>query len=104
MVYMPVTPFPVGITNPNSVAFEVMQNMPNPATGNTMIVVKTQRATAINLTISNMLGQQVYTSQEMANAAGAYTFNVNVSDFNTGVYFYTVTVGDKSVSKKMIVK
>ncbi len=104
MVYMPITPYPVGINNPGSVAFDVMQNMPNPATGNTMIVVKTQQASAINLTISNMLGQQVYTTQKMANAAGAYTFNVNVSDFNTGVYFYTVTVGDKSVSKKMIVR
>ncbi len=104
MVYMPITPYPVGINNPNSVAFDVMQNMPNPATNNTMIVVKTQGAATINLTISNMLGQQVYSTQEMANASGAYTFNVNVSDFNTGVYFYTVTVGEKSVSKKMIVK
>jgi len=104
MVYMPITPYPVGIVNPNDVAFDVMQNMPNPAHGETMIVVKTQQAGAINLTISNMLGQQVYTTQEMANAAGAYTFRVNVSDFNTGVYFYTVTVGDKTVSKKMIVK
>ncbi len=104
MVYMPISPYPVGINNPDAVAFDVMQNMPNPATNNTLIVVKTQQAAAINLTISNMLGQQVYTSQKLANAAGAYQFDVNVSDYNTGVYFYTVTVGDKSVSKKMIVK
>ncbi len=104
MVYLPVSPYPVGVVNANSVSFDVLQNMPNPATDETMIVVKTQNAATINLTISNMLGQQIYTDQEVANAAGAYSFRVNVSDFNTGVYFYTVTVGDKSVSKKMIVK
>ena len=104
MVYLPVSPYPVGIVNTNDVAFEVMQNMPNPANGETIIAVNTQHSGAINLTISNMLGQQVYTTQKMANAAGAYSFRVNVSGFNTGVYFYTVTVGDKSVSKKMIVR
>ncbi len=104
MVYLPVSPFPVGVNNPNSVSFEVMQNMPNPAHGETMIAVKTGNAATINLTISNMLGQQVYSTQDVANASGVYTFRVNVSDFNTGVYFYTVTVGDKSVSKKMIVE
>jgi hypothetical protein len=104
MVYLPVSPYPVGVVNANSINFDVLQNMPNPATDETMIVVKTQNAATINLTISNMLGQQVYTAQEVANAAGAYTFRVNVSDLNTGVYFYTVTVGEKSVSKKMIVE
>ena len=104
MVYLPYSPFPVGVNNPNSVSFEVMQNMPNPANNETMIAVKTTNAATINLTISNMLGQQVYSTQDVANASGVYTFRVNVSDFNTGVYFYTVTVGDKSVSKKMIVE
>ena len=104
MVYMPISPYPVGIVNPNDVAFEVMQNMPNPAKGETMIDVNTQQTGAINLTINNMLGQQVYSTHEMANVAGAYAFRVNVSGFNSGVYFYTVTVGNRSVSKKMIVR
>ena len=104
MVYLPISPLPVGVSNANSISFEVMQNMPNPATNETMIAVKMEKAATINLTISNMLGQQIYTAQDVANAAGVYTFKVNVSDFNTGVYFYTVTAGEKSVSKKMIVK
>ena len=101
---MPVSPVPVGIQNVDNVSFDVMQNVPNPATSETMIAVKTEQAGNITLTINNMLGQQIYTDQKVANAAGAYTFRVNVSDLNNGVYFYTVTVGNKSVSKKMIVE
>ena len=104
MVYLPYSPFPVGVNNVNSASFEVMQNRPNPAANETMIAVVMEKAATVNLTISNMLGQQIYSVQDVANAAGLFSFRVNVSDFNAGVYFYTVTVDEQSISKKMIIE
>ncbi len=103
MVYLPYG-MPVGIESLSGVSFEVSQNMPNPASQITAIGVKTEQPGTINLTINNMLGQQVYSSAHFANAAGNYTFNIDVSDFNAGIYFYTVAVGNQMISKKMIVR
>jgi len=36
--------------------------------------------------------------------AGVNTVNINVSDLNSGVYFYTVEAGNNAITKKMIVK
>ncbi len=103
MVYLPYG-IPVGIESFEGVSFEVSQNIPNPASQITAIGVKTEQTGIINLTINNMLGQQVYFSAHLANAASNYTFNVDVSDFNAGIYFYTVAVGNRMISKKMIVR
>ena len=103
MVYLPYG-MPVGIESINGVSFEVSQNMPNPASDITAIGVKTEQPGTINLTINNLLGQQVYSSALPVNAAGNYKFNVDVSGFNAGIYFYTVAVGNRTISKKMIVR
>jgi hypothetical protein len=103
IVYLPITPFPVGVNNNIDVAsFDVAQNRPNPATTRTLIDVKAPRG-PVTLTVSNMLGQQVYTTQKISNGTGV-EFSVNVSDLSTGVYFYTVKVAEKSITKRMVVK
>ncbi len=104
MVYLQVFPPVVGIKNIQSPVFEVSQNRPNPAMEQTVIDVNTTAAATLRLSVQNLLGQQVYHATKLANAAGAYSFTVDVSELNSGIYFYTVTVGNKSVSKKMIVR
>ncbi len=83
--------------------FAVSQNMPNPAVGNTEVLVTTEVQGVINLSLSNMLGQKVYETS-VDNNAKVHSFKFNVSDYETGVYFYTITIGDRSITKKMIVK
>jgi hypothetical protein len=102
IVYLPITPYPVGVNQVKEVAIEVGQNRPNPATTRTLIDVKAPRGN-VELSVSNMLGQEVYRTEKMSNGTGV-EFSVNVEDFNTGVYFYTVKFGENSVTKKMIVK
>jgi hypothetical protein len=58
----------------------------------------------VNLTLTNVLGQQVYNVTETANNFGNHTFKVNVSGLDSGIYFYTVTIGEKSMTKKMMVQ
>ncbi len=104
MVYLQVLPPTVGINQKLDAAFEVLQNQPNPATDQTMIDVNTTRAGTLALSVNNLIGQQVYSQAKVANAAGAYVFKLDVSQLKPGIYFYTVTAGNKSVSKKMIVR
>lgn len=99
-----VLPLHVGINNVDAVLFEVGQNVPNPAVNNTAIYVNTQKTGKIQLTVNNVLGQVVYTDVNAGTSLGAHVFELNVSDFDSGLYFYTITVGNSSVSKKMLVK
>ncbi|HDO26833.1 MAG TPA: T9SS type A sorting domain-containing protein [Bacteroidetes bacterium] len=85
----------------NSVA--VSQNQPNPASGITHILVSGQTDLQIQLTVSNMLGQVVYTDQ-VQSGAQVHNFAVNVSNFDSGIYLYTVKIGNKTTTKKMMVE
>ncbi|MBC8320014.1 MAG: T9SS type A sorting domain-containing protein [Bacteroidetes bacterium] len=103
MVYLAVSPLSVDIEETAVSTFEVFQNMPNPAVSNTSIMVFSETAGVIKLTVSNILGQVVH-KESVNNSAPAHTFNVNVSNLDSGIYFYTVEIGNSSVTKKMLVK
>lgn len=95
---------PVGYNeNPNPIHFSVAQNFPNPAANNTSVLITTEIAGVINLKITNNLGKTVH-YKSVKNSALAHTFNLDVSNLNSGIYFYTVEIGTRSVTKKMIVK
>lgn len=95
---------PVGISNNEDIAnFAVTQNSPNPAVNNTSILVTTETAGVIDLKVSNILGQVVH-HENVSNSALAHTFNLDVSNLDSGIYFYTIEIGNKSITKKMLVK
>jgi hypothetical protein len=104
-VYLAVTPLHTGIgDNLSAPSFEVAQNQPNPAMNQTTIMVTTQQTGQIGLSLSNVLGQVVYQDSKESNTLGAQSFTVDVSGFDSGIYFYTFTIGNKSVTKKMMVE
>ncbi len=97
-------PMPVGIDSHEGLAnFSVSQNSPNPAVNNTSILVTSETAGVINLRVNNILGQVVH-KESVNNSALAHTFNINVSNLESGIYFYTVEIGKSSITKKMLVK
>ena len=97
-------PMPVGIDSHEGLAnFSVSQNSPNPAVNSTSILVTTEKAGVINLRVNNILGQVVH-QESVSNSALAHTFNVNVSNLESGIYFYTIEIGTSSITKKMLVK
>ena len=99
MVYLAVSPIPVDVAENAAEAFEVAQNVPNPAVSNTTISIASKTTSDISLSISNLLGQVVH--QETSTA---HSFNVDVTNFDSGIYFYTIEIGNSSVTKKMLVK
>jgi hypothetical protein len=103
MVYLAVSPLPVDVAESVAEEFEVAQNVPNPVINNTSITVTAEIYGVINLSISNILGQVVY-EESLVSSSHSNTFTVDASQLDSGVYFYTIKMGNSSISKKMLVK
>ncbi len=104
IVHLPVSPLSVDVADEFSISFEVSQNQPNPAVTDTYVAVTTEKQGVINFTVSNLLGQVVYRAVDEGHTLGTHSFRLDVSSFDSGIYLYTVEVGGKSVTKKMLVK
>ena len=97
-------PWTVGVNNLDlASSVSVSQNNPNPFTGSTTIELTSNTVAPVMIEVSNLMGQTVYTMN-----AGTINNSMKVElparDLQSGVYFYTVTIGGESVSKKMIVE
>ena len=84
--------------------YDVLQNYPNPSNSSTVIRVNLRENSNLGLEISNMAGQAVYAVQIQDALPGMNKIAVDVSDFSPGIYFYTVSAGGNSITKKMIVE
>ncbi len=82
--------------------FSLSQNYPNPFNPSTEIKVGLRKAGAMSLKIYNVLGQLVDVIAEGYKPAGNYTYNVNMDNFASGVYFYTLRQGSNVLTKKML--
>ncbi len=88
-------------------AFGLDQNMPNPFNPTTQIAFALPAAAKVNLSIYNVLGQHVKTLVDSDMPAGYQTVTwdgTNEAGRTTasGVYFYKLTAGDFSATKKML--
>lgn len=94
----------VGLSEMNvSTGIEVAQNSPNPFSTFTTININSTTVADVMVEVSNLMGQSVYTINA-GTINGSMKVNLPAADLQAGVYFYTVTVGNESVTKKMIVE
>lgn len=82
--------------------FELNQNYPNPFNPSTKIHFQTQVQGFIKLIVYDMLGNEVRTIVNENRPAGNYEVDFNASNLPSGIYMYTLTVGNYTDSKKMI--
>ena len=82
--------------------FKLDQNYPNPFNPETRIDFTLDTKSEVNLTIFNILGQEVATLVDEVIAAGSHNVTWNASDVASGVYFYKLTAGDLTLTKKMV--
>ena len=80
---------------------------PNPFNPITSIAYELGNAADINITVFNMLGQEVITLVTDFQAAGSYTVQWGGTDLSghsvaSGLYFYTMKTKDYSATEKMI--
>ena len=82
--------------------FELAQNFPNPFNPETVIEFKVMSEDEVRLVVYDMLGRVVKVLADTKLQPGTYTSVFNGSEISSGVYFYKLTAGDFSATKRMV--
>ena len=85
----------------NSNEFTLLQNIPNPTKGNTIIQFNTPNSNMIKFQITDMFGKVVY-FENIKSDIGLNTIEFN-NKLSTGVYTYSIQNEEKITSKRMII-
>ncbi len=96
-------PLAIGINELSDVNFEVLQNYPNPANGNTTIPVILKNPGTIEFTVNDYLGR-ILNSQVLKNVGtDKQLITLDTRNWASGLYFYTVRSGKQEVTHKLVV-
>lgn len=97
-------PFPCASVDEtkNNSNFDVF-NFPNPADDGTTIIVDLKEAANFKVTFYNSIGQLVDT-YKVTGQIGSNEINIDLRNFKSGIYFYTVKVGSAVATKKLVVE
>ena len=79
-------------------------NYPNPVTAITTIEITLANSANVIIEVSNLTGQLVKEIDAGQLKSGVNKVNLHTSDLTSGIYFYTVSNGNQSVTNKMVIK
>jgi len=81
------------------------QNYPNPANSSTAIKYHLNQPAAVKLYIFDVNGKKVQTLEQKASAGDQY-FHIDLNNYSSGPYFYTLELDGKILTKKklMVIK
>ena len=96
--YLPV----IEISNVIEMGFSLKQNFPNPFNPSTTISYFIPQRSFVFLKIYDVLGKEVRILVNEEQPAGYYNIDWNAEYLNAGVYYYTISAGELSETKKMI--
>jgi len=77
------------------------QNYPNPFNSTTQIVYNVPRLAEVNLSVYNTRGEKVATLVNEVKTAGEYKIDFSSTHLSSGIYFYKLTTGDMTLTRKM---
>jgi len=80
------------------------QNYPNPADQQTQITYELVSPSNVELKITDIQGRLVKTIYEGKRAPGKHNIRVETNDLKPGMYLYTLTTGNYTETKRMIVR
>ncbi|MBL0062473.1 MAG: T9SS type A sorting domain-containing protein [bacterium] len=83
--------------------YALHQNYPNPFNPSTSLVFDVVAENVVNLKVYNAMGQEVATLVNGTMNAGRHTVNFDATNLTSGLYFYTVKIGNEfTATKKML--
>jgi hypothetical protein len=91
---------PINGEVPNS--FSLSQNYPNPFNPVTNIRFSIPNSGSVKLVVFDILGREVITLLNEVKPAGNYLVDFDASKLSSGVYFYRLTSGSFTETKKML--
>jgi hypothetical protein len=90
------------ITETLPTVYSLNQNYPNPFNPATMINFSVPKEDFVTLNVYNSIGQKVATLVNESKSAGTYQVDFNAANLSSGIYFYKITAGSFTETKKMI--
>jgi hypothetical protein len=97
-----VTEASPGFSSGTVTEYALHQNYPNPFNPETQITFDMMESGFVSLKVVNLLGQEVAVIADGEFSAGRHVVNFNGSHLTSGVYLYTMTAGDFSAAKKLV--
>jgi hypothetical protein len=97
---------PLGITGQNSnipEKYSLHQNYPNPFNPETTISFDVPKSGKVTLKIYDILGNLVYSLVDGYLNAGNYKYEFSGADISSGTYFFKLTAGNFTDTKKMLI-
>lgn len=93
-----------GINNNNSTPkeYNLSQNYPNPFNPSTKIEYSLPKNSYTTIKIYNVIGKEVAILVDKFETAGNHIVSYDASNLPSGVYLYTLTAGDYSETKRMV--
>ncbi|MCP4633653.1 MAG: T9SS type A sorting domain-containing protein [candidate division Zixibacteria bacterium] len=82
--------------------FQLNQNFPNPFNASTVISFELKEAVELKLDIFNVLGEKMATLAEGNFRRGEHTVSWDASKYASGIYFYKLSAGEISETKRMV--
>jgi hypothetical protein len=76
---------------------------PNPSSEYVHIGINTPVEGMVRVQMTNSLGQTLYSTDEY-EYQDSHEMTLNVSDLSSGLYFVTVQIDDRTVTKKLVIK
>ncbi|MBK7378408.1 MAG: T9SS type A sorting domain-containing protein [Ignavibacteriales bacterium] len=97
------TPVSVENSNENIINdFGLLQNYPNPFNPTTIIYFRLPVSGFVTLKVYDILGREVALLLNENKLAGNYEVEFNAKNIPSGVYFYTLSVGEFKETRKML--
>lgn len=84
------------------VYFSLSQNYPNPFNPNTKISFSIPQRVKVELAVYNTLGEKISSLVNEVKEPGNYIVMFNAENLTSGVYFYRISAGEFSQTKKLI--
>ena len=75
---------------------------PNPSNGKITLEMNEVNNDIYNVTINNLLGQSVYSSEGYIH--GFYKKNIDITKFGKGTYLITISNSSSIITKKLIIE
>ena len=99
--YLPVSVNEDHLVTPPNISLS--QNYPNPFNASTTITYELPNADFVTLTVYDILGREIQMLVQAFHDAGAYVMNFDAKNLPSGIYFYTLQIGNTSLqTKKML--
>ncbi len=84
--------------------FDLKQNYPNPFNPSTTIEYTIPENSRVTLKIYDILGKEVATLVDKNQNSGSYIVVWNAQSVGSGIYFYRITAGNYTDTKRMVLK